>query len=138
MELKYLAPYLPYKLKVKSFSIFEGDPIFEMGVASNNRKNIASISWVMEDNFKPILRPLSDLSKKIYYEIWEKERILIKDHNIVMQLSEDDFNRGKLDTYYHKDVMENYELLQVLLELHYDVFGLIPKGLAVDINTLKQ
>ncbi len=31
-----------------------------------------------------------------------------------------------------------YEVWQKLLEMHFDIFGLIEKGLAIDINTLKN
>ncbi len=37
------------------------------------------------------------------------------------------------------DILENrYKVVKKLFEWHFDIFGLIPAGLAIDINTLKR
>ena len=32
----------------------------------------------------------------------------------------------------------HYDIIQELIERHFDIFGLIEKGLAIDINTLED
>lgn len=64
LELKHIAPYLPYGLHVKS----KLGVIYELDTFSNSKgKGIEKrdIYSVVDNNMKPILRPLSDLSKEI-------------------------------------------------------------------------
>lgn len=75
--------------------------------------------------FKPILRPLSDLTKKYYFDN-------LKDGDF--ELSEEIIKEIKtISRGYLKFYQLNY-----LLNHHFDVFGLIEKGLAIDINTLNE
>lgn len=103
LELKHLAPYLPYKV---------------YGYTVNNRRVLLThknISYVE----KLELRPLSDLTKEdikaMGFKLWELDIEWIK-------------NQGTNET--------PYGIIEYLLSKHYDVFGLIPAGLAIDINTL--
>ena len=76
-------------------------------------------------DIKPILRPLSDLTKDEYSFIYEYE---------MGYDSLEDFL--KLD---NESMLKNkfsYEFLTELFHYHFDFFGLIPEGLAIDINTL--
>ncbi len=120
LELKHLAPYLPYRLKVSLIHTLHG------------HTGIGSVEHVVQavnegkSQFKPILRPLSDLTKEIEHNgekfvptkalsMWDLQGITVLDiPHIPVNL---------------------YELL---LKWHFDVFGLIEKGLAIDINTLKE
>ena len=83
----------------------------------------------------PILRPLSDLTKKIEID-GETFRPFHKlDHDFELQ------NNTYLCLILHGARIINlfdhpYEIMQKLFEWHFDVFGLIDKGLAIDINTL--
>ena len=141
---EYLIPYLPYSLKV----IMEGK---KTNVAWMSTKNIAviipdgigeykKIAWkYAHHNIKPILRPLSDLSKEINdtgltivfgavsggfhsAEPDYKPRLQASCLNIEQNIKTNNVSWG---------------LMKQLLRLHFDVFGLIEKDLAVDINTLK-
>jgi hypothetical protein len=67
----------------------------------------------------PILKPISDLAKEIELEGGE---IIIGGERFY---DTDDVYIDSL----------NYEKLTWFFERHYDVFGLIEKGLAEDINT---
>lgn len=124
LKLKHLVPYLPYGLKLKGNTngniIPEMNTLFiEKGVL-HLRKRFGSVE---KHQWKPILRPLSDLNTKPYFdiqaEIWnrtdyDKETNTIDISNI------------------------NYGIMLKLFEYHFDVFGLIEKGLAIDINTLEK
>jgi len=105
LELKHLAPYLPYGLIINQHrEDLHKNYQSEMVALFSDKIKVVSEKFPFSEEIqyyeaKPILRPLSDF--KIKYEVrrwdsWEK-----------------------------------------LFSEHYDVFGLIEKGLAIDINTLK-
>lgn len=148
LELKHLAPYLPYELKVKASSdIYKVD-----GVDISDQTIIAyelEEMWLPMRSCKPILRPLSDLTKL--------EEGLISEHSINM-LIEEKFKmeygvfshyKGDLEFQIEGDSSQGYDSAKTisfevtefvrneLLKAHYDIFGLIEEGLAIDINTLK-
>lgn len=135
LEYKQVIPYLIYGLKVITQNRRVEIKGFEFG------KELPFI-WVEDRDkprfkgrcgfgFKPILRPLSDLTKEI--EINGKKFVPIEklgyNHIIPPRTSmvSDLQKRPKLFPYW---------LLEQLFEWHFDVFGLIKKGLAIDTNTL--
>ena len=77
-------------------------------------------TWISFDitnkGIKPILRPLSDLTKEGFVYL----------HNYLTKEIDNDIS------------LLHYRDIQILLKNHFDVFGLIEKGLAIDINTLKD
>jgi len=131
LELKkeYVTPYLPFSIKV----VMEGK---KTNVAWVSTKNIAvirpngigeykKIAWkYAHHNIKLILKPLNNLKSD--------------DIEIVAELI--CFTRPHLKDYINKSGWQNlpYKYFQILLENHYDVFELIPKGLAVDVNSLSN
>jgi len=133
LEMKHLAPYLPYGLKVvrpdgrtvlQVEGITNGMYIFtENGMPENTYGDIYGS--------KPILRPMDDLSKNEFYDITES-LCATENHNGWGS----DMNIGGQTT--HWQFKGNYEALAVLFENHFDVFDLIPAGLAIDINTLSN
>lgn len=70
---------------------------------------------------KPILRPLSDMTEEESKEL----------------LSIQDLKRGVIDTKY-VIVTRSWEDARYLLSKHFDLFGLIESGLAIDVTTLNQ
>ena len=127
LELKHLAPYLPYGLKceildykcdyvgdkydtIKGYYFYGDSPYF-------NFKHGRDHAGKNTTNFKPILRPLSDLKT---FEIIDVDQVVEYRFNSV--------NLVKLNLYWQ---------VELLFENHFDVFGLIEKGLAIDINTIK-
>lgn len=116
LELKHLAPYLPYRLKVSKIHVL------------NTGNGIGSINHVLTTHsklYKPILRPLSD-----YSDINSPKMI---------ELNCDLFNQveiynlsNNLCGYWNC----SYLSIKIMCENHIDFFGLIDKGLAIDINTL--
>ena len=122
----HLAPYLPYELRFSDGTIlYSIDIDNELMLLDTKTSGISNhrIEW---GNILPVLRPISDLDLNEFVE------------NIkIVDLSVDDFvNGGLLRTFYHLDLLENYEIMSELFKNHFDVFGLIEKGLAIDINTL--
>jgi hypothetical protein len=132
LELKHLAPYLPYGLKavirLKEDSTLPIDDECIVEISCFEAAYLGS----EYDEFKPILRPLIDLSKikqiaeyySSFYEHLERINPSTKEtQNCALMLD------GSIEFQYWNDY-------QFLLEHHFDIFGLIKKGLAIDINTL--
>lgn len=148
LELKHLAPYLPYGLKL-NYKHFPGDEkarriatltglTKEDGIettydeAEYNGHSYTKgdlINWGDRNNVhdlevKPILRPLTDLTNDIVSEYFSD---MLEDSLEIM-----------LNHFSIRPLSCKYEEVQFLLEKHFDVFGLIDKGLAIDINTLEK
>ena len=142
LELKHLAPYLPYRLKFGSKEANNFDIELEIiSIENFNEKGVylkTSIdgdfhysSWTNGWGYKPILRPLSDLTKSELIEL------RFDDCNVTLLWGAN--VAGTYDNFmqfYEKDL--TYSVLEWLYEKHFDVFGLIEKGLAIDINTLEN
>lgn len=139
IELKHLAPYLPYELKMqmdwpngiskigelKSVGIHPGTggenllTIFVEFEKDNSRQIIFKPKKTNHPPIcKPILSPLSDLKSH-----FDKYRFQI--------YSDFDYYISCI-----KIKEMEYAEFEFIFENHFDVFGLIEKGLAIDINTL--
>lgn len=157
LEIKHLSPYLPYKLKIL-----------------NGWGDIKTLTYTYLDDenngfvvgVKPILNPLSDLTKEIevngekFIPIeklldinsghkWATSDYLITDNSVNEYWTGlkdgDTFGYNSefqffyiLDkNYIFKKITNQLDLFQKLFEWHFDIFGLIDAGLAIDINTVK-
>jgi len=185
IELKHLAPYLPYGLMI-DISNYKCDYVGIKRAEANGYYFIGDELHITYNGghtgkdigiFKPILRPMSDLVKEIngivpFEKIASIEAPCIsgaidKIRKITAFTRGLSFNSHQLGVYYkyesvqveitlfkgaifHKKVTDgndswvfsyfhNYPgILEFLYSMHFDVFGLIPTGLAIDINTLKN
>jgi hypothetical protein len=136
LELKHLAPYLPYDLQL----IDKEGNIRYLRAKAEGFEDI-SIDYVEYWKAKPILRPLSDLIKQLEYrgklhtysEILEKINLeevggyAMIDFSYWLSLANTKILSGGCP----------YWMMEKFFEWHFDVFGLIPAGLAIDINTIK-
>ena len=136
LELKHLAPYLPYGLKICWENIESNIVIVTMDL-TGEKTNTIHLLDVIELEYKPTLHPLSDLTK----EIEETEECLLD--YIVEKLPRhcvnyDDWVASAIEDGIEIRILQApYEVIEYCFENHYDVFGLIPRGLAIDINTIK-
>ena len=129
LTIKELAPYLPYGLKYD----YKGT-IYEL----HTLKNDTTLNLLFDGKIcKPILRPLSNLTKEI--EINGLKVIAIT------ELLKDSCFNTDIITFKEQCKYEealifdlSYRHSQILLSFHFDIFGLIEKNLAIDINTLKS
>jgi hypothetical protein len=119
LELKHLAPYLPYGLRIKGKNL------------NPTTLNHDCLDWVLNRHYKPILRPLTDLTKEI--EVNGEKFVSINKFGLVANEDNMKFIITKVERQYM-----SYLEMQYLIKWHFDVFGLIPESLAIDINTLKQ
>lgn len=146
LELKHIAPYLPYGLKI---CFQQGKSIWSISFDEIDYENrgyplhtlVYSINQgVQEKDWGLILRPLSDLLKEIEYNgekfvpLDELQGIYFENHCDAY----DEYIEHLVDAPKWAILAQApYEILQVILQWKFDVFSLIPEGLAVDVNTLE-
>jgi len=136
LELKHLVPYLPYGLQMANGKFVGG--IITMNPHSASFKITCSDWWenISDEKYKPILRPMSDLESPAdgYSVILEKMVREAENHCDVYDEWMDSYfeNKG------NRILQAPFEIIDELFKQHYDVFGLIPAGLAIDINTITK
>lgn len=162
LELKHLAAYLPYGLKL----LYRDESVRDLlYLQTNHTSDVVHI-------FKPILRNLSDLTKEIEVNgerfvpidrigkmsgVKQLERFECDDivgYGWTESYGDDgqgyelSFNTEKMTFGVWADMKDDggamlyevggYNEVQKLLEWHFDIYGLIESGLAIDINTLNS
>ncbi len=128
IEIKHLAPYLPH------------DAVF----IHVTGKYPYSFHWdkiplLLEkpDEYKLLLRPLSDLKKEI--TMANGTSIIPNVYlNKITGLKNANYRPFLTGFFWGTYACEGitYEIYTKFFEWHFDVFGLIDKGLAIDLNTL--
>ena len=140
LTIKELAPYLPYKLQIQVKTIWPGGSainIETMELLTEEALTTENNDCFFHDPdgdtiWKPLLRNLTSLTKEIEHN---GERFVPLDQ---IQKEVDwcdaytewwDYQEPNFDS-----MMMNgpYEVIQILLSWHFDVFGLIPSGLAIE------
>lgn len=140
LELKHITAYDLEKLvfmlidddgrgfrdKIQSISVDYGVIDFK------NWEPVSIIDSEEMERIKPILRPLSDLTKEQGQELKDlvKGSSMIKNH-LVNSLIRVDLPLNYVIS------KTPYCIIEKLLEWGFDIFGLIKNGLAVDVNTIE-
>lgn len=155
LELKDLAPYLPYGLKVVNTANYKQTEMLNIcelsSLVCNNSMYVRELgSKQTISHQSPIYRPLSDL-KNLTTEYATEHSInqfLEKEYGLEYGVfsfykGEIDFELdGDSDLRYDANKSISFKVMEsvrtILLENHYDLNGLIDAGLAIDINTLEQ
>ncbi len=122
--LKCLAPYLPYDLKI----YHSGGKVLPLQIDrqedwTNDGFNLNEL--INYHYLEPILKPLSDLSNEV--DDLTKGTIQFLSEAAKLPYNSDDLLLEGL----------MYADMKILLENHYDVFRLIEKSYAKDINTVR-
>ena len=158
LKLKHLAPYMHCKLEI--FRDY-GDGEIEISEmlcldAQNNEVYGENFDTKLnESDDKLILRPLSDLTKEIehngekfvpMFKLFEIEYCGTQHVEGIRNLYTQKMGRFLETSHYGTSAttsintialfQNNYWKIKQLIEWHFDVFGLIPNGLAIDKNTL--
>jgi hypothetical protein len=134
IELKHLSGYLPYGLKALNTSMYNNGFRLKHSVKtlvlipSNLEIGLKDIDGIKE---KPILHPLSDLTKEIEVN---GERFVPSHEYDYLRFEEISTFKGGCNAMKFIQVRE----LELLYEMHFDIHGLIENGLAIDINTLTK
>jgi hypothetical protein len=138
LEIKNLAPYLPYGLRIKW-----NKNIYEMiSLRSNERCQLVDkfsdeVYGVKLLHIKTILRPISELDNLIKKEFEKYDRVKECDMEIINLFCYENTNTDEplVDLDLNK---LPYECIEYMFRNHYDFFGLVSVGLAIDINTLNK
>jgi hypothetical protein len=156
LEVKHLAPYLPYGLKLQYVVREKVEKTGIMKTIIHNEDEThptkVSIDWNDSEHiwmFKPILRPLSDLDKELFINGWfgfVPAKRLANEYLITSYWGTNEIGTGILDKdgkmvnlcFIANEILGEcpFMIYQSLCEWHFDIFNLIGQGLAVDINTL--
>lgn len=138
LTLEHLAPFLTYAIRVcigkteRNLTAISLDSpfVFVSACKGSREKEMVSIEQI-----KPILRPLSDLTK----EIEQNEKRFVPISAILERFGDSESLENALlwlmDGSYPYSKF-SYCIIELLISWHFDVFGLIEKGLAIDLNTL--
>lgn len=155
LELKHIAPYLPYDLQVKCYNIVwnvEGlrdGVVMSLFLIDNYTLTSAYLSDV-----KPILRPISSMTKEEAYElgailineadIKDKEigigemRIMGATYPTIMYQDQEDEDYSVTIQFSSIGIsgidLIPHEAYEWLFKHHFDIFNLIDKGLAIKKN----
>jgi hypothetical protein len=131
LELKHLAPYLPYELKVKLNSELYQYPTIIGMVRDTIYLNYhgKGLSFIL-NNVKPILRPLSDI--KNFEDIMDEFSIRS------YEAFENHFFDRVLGRSLNCFDNVNYTIIELCFKHHLDIFDLIPKGLAISYSDVQS
>ena len=158
LELKHISPYLPYGLKIYE-PTQEKALMLDILITTYTTEKIGLPFLFEKGEYKtqnglPILRPLSDLTKEIEHngknfnpievlrgEKWGKQLYWLGEDSKLFPNGYNSFDGLFIETDDYSIDIELDEVCYIkerLFEWHFDVFGLIENGLAVDINTIKE
>lgn len=133
LEIKHLSPYFDYKLKLRQGKTI--GEIYSLSKFINGDEYIEIFTKTLIINLqlkdvKPILRPLSDLTKEIEVngeKFVPAEEMITHGFRNSFWYDLDEFDYRYL---YAMD-------LEKLLEWHFDLFSLIENNLAINVNDIK-
>lgn len=139
LKLEHLVVYLPYGLR----GVSTNGSIFRLGLNSNMRGTGIEDREITTflNTLKPLLRPISELSSEIEHE---GKKFIPMD--ILNGPNFHGINYSKERGHFHfrhgyqtELAIEElpYETILMLASWHFDIFGLISKGLAVS-NSVKK
>lgn len=134
LELKHLAGYLPYGLKI----LVCGDER-EMTIEDEMDSQTICLRDANENKHKPILYPLSSLTKDIevngkkFVPIDVLNKMLFTKHSKLEYYNSEFCNGAILFSTNIEgfNILSMNEKIQKLYEWHFDIHGLIEKGLAI-------
>lgn len=139
LTLEEIVPYLPYKLKV--IHKVKLDVVKQMGLRWSTQHE--AISDILDSKwYKPILRPLSDLTEEEYYRLSGKD----KDKSFSFFFVQPKSNKPYMyiQGYSSKTIYINeFDRLPLFvynfcIKHHFDINSLIGQNKAIDINTIQH
>jgi hypothetical protein len=121
LELKHLSAYFPYKVKAKFRSKNSGVEIGTIGQITDNLSIVCyDTVEAYPTKYKLLLRPMSCLTD----EFLSDKNMDLSDEITIKEI------RDKQLGYWNA----TYNVIEILLKAHIDVFGLIEQGLAEPIK----
>jgi hypothetical protein len=135
LELKHLAGYLPYDLKIKTTFGWDTMQTLNDYCVNIDFEDVHYYDSLETTDFKAILRPLSDLTKEI--EVNGEKFVPNVKLNLHSTYSYGIFLENQYGYGYEVTDL-SFNKVNKLLEWHFDIYGLIDAGLAIDLNTLNK
>ena len=134
IKLHEICGYLPYGVKINAE--LSNKPYNIMTLCDKTGLSNLGISDFMDDVrfFKPLLRPLSDLTKEIEHngDVFVPIVKLLQEYCFdTNQMTEQEINE------YAESMIKidmSYMVAQMLMEWHFDIHGLINRNLALNLN----
>lgn len=132
-KIEYMAMSLPYGISVQAKDGYI-HRLKAMGMISKE----CNISGTLKfDTVKPILRPLSDLTKEIFVDGYAFIPIeWFKDKSETMLFEDSHLREIIIKKYDYPLLSCSYRTIRKLVEWHFDIAGLIEKEEAIDYHTL--
>jgi len=152
LELKDIVGYLPYDLHImrRAWDEEEEVEVFEE-VTSDWIIKYITFDYLIHERCKPILRPMSDLTKSIVVKGYndDKEFVPIQHLYDICSTPPNGYNPSDFidesdEEWSFSDLVEAFDYDKILVcinllnQWHFDYRNLIEEGLAIDINTLNQ
>ena len=148
LQIKHLTPYLGHDLKFLDLYNKEITTLTSINkkiMSLGDCKQVVELNGYMYDledlheQYLPIFRPILDFNKTIEHDGYVLELLYELENDKNIEWFDEDQAWSYLLKYEHKIESTDfipYGIMEKLFEYHFDVFGLIEKGLAVDINTI--
>ena len=133
---EFLAMSYPYEIKL----VYRNDKSWIIIMAIGNLDEILHTN----KDYKPILHPLSDLTKPIdhkgekFVPIEKLREIIGGGWCSVYERAVEIMQEWYIDTLKDKIKYLPFEFIQLFISWHFDVADLISKGEAIDVNTLEK
>ena len=135
LERKHLAPYLPYQVGIKRKG-YEDKNLFLLGIEYYDIVHQLGKTPIIF--IKPVLRPLSQLTQEIEHN---GEKFVPIDKIKSMWGYETFEYQGYINYAHYFKLEDNkpailhlpYCFIELFLEWHFDIFGLIEKNLAIEL-----
>ena len=136
LNIKHIAPYLPYGLKVQYEGIINGNDIKQWEKDFPNFGEIDGVVGIVE--LAKILSPkLHWVLNKLNAEDGIcSAKAVNADGNVELYFMEYFCNFGLSKNNIDLIIKDPIGLFAYLFQHHYDIYRLIDKGLAIDINTI--
>jgi hypothetical protein len=122
MTLEQISAYLPYGVTCKVFEPWQWTLGYHFILSVETCKETRAFNSLKMGYAQPILRPLSDLTLE---ELQEFDDEL---YDFPVEIFLDQIAKLRI----------TYEFAQWLLKKHFDIFGLIDAGDAIDINKVTE
>lgn len=151
LESKHIAGYLPYGLKIWVKDYLTGRLYYPelTTIPLTVTADKIGLDFFLETerkNVKPIFRPLSDIPLKVIKDnMTFNDLICFKDESYSLELNmlgneilmcQNAYDSWEVDIRVDTIAELPFWIVNILIENHFDIYGLIEKGLAIDINTL--
>ena len=133
---EFLAMSYPYEIKL----VYRNDKSWPIIMAIGNLDEI----FHTNKDYKPILRPLPDLTKPIEHKrekfvpIEKLREIIGGSWCSVYERAVEVIQEWDIDTLKDKIKYLPFEFIQLFISWHFDIADLISKEEAIDVNTLEE